>query len=83
MELLQVKKKKLIQTGILGYFDQLNPYKKLRLKGTNRAGRTTKYLLKYPKQWQETISLYQDIDKIYKRIAPKYYQEQKRSQFYR
>ena len=75
------QKKKLIQTGILGYFDQLNPYQKLRLKGTNRAGRTTKYLLKYPKQWQETISLYQDIDKIYKRIAPKYYYEQKKEYY--
>ena len=75
------EKKKLIQTGILGYFDQLNPYQKLRLKGIHRAGRTTKYLLKYPKEWLETISLYQDIDKLYKKIAPKYYYEQKKEYY--
>lgn len=75
------QKKKLIQTGILGYFDQLNPYQKLRLKGTNRAGRTTKYLLKYPKEWLQTISLYQDIDKLYKKKTPKYYKEQKKEYY--
>lgn len=75
------QKKKLIRTGILGYFDQLNPFQKLRLKGINRAGRTTKFLIKHYNKWLETLPLYQDIDKLYRKVTPKFYHEQKKEYY--
>lgn len=65
-------------TGILGYMDCLTPYQKTLLHGINQGARKTKFLRNKYKNWLETLCLYKDVDKIFKKQEPKYYMEQKK-----
>lgn len=64
-------------TGIMGFFDRLTPQHKNLLGGINEGARETLFNRKCKKQWDEILPLYQEIDKIYKKIAPHCYKKSK------
>ena len=65
-------------SGILGFIDTIPQQYKKKLNGLSKAARKTKFLIEKEKGWKETISLYQDVDKIFKKSEPKYYKIQKK-----
>ena len=70
-------KEKRTPTGIMGFFDRLTPQHKNLLGGIHEGARETLFNRKCKKQWDEILPLYQEIDRIYKKIAPNYYKKSK------
>ena len=70
-----------IMSNVMGYFDNLSIQDKLiykTLKMKPKYGiRITRFTRAYPEKWQNIIPLVQDIDRMYKKLAPKYYKLQK------
>lgn len=71
-----------ISSNIMGYFDvwtifHKHMFKELGMNGPPGAVRVTRFTAEYPEKWQKVIPLIQDIDKMYKKLAPQNYKFQR------
>jgi hypothetical protein len=69
--------RKLVNSGIIGYYDGLTPQMKADL-GVNKAGRATAYTANYPQDWLAMVPLFQELNQWYKKVSPFYYKIQKK-----
>jgi hypothetical protein len=70
-----------IASNIIGYFDgytvfQKHIFKTLNIKPPSKV-RLTRFTMSEPEKWNKCIPLIQDIDKQYKKLAPKEYKFQR------
>lgn len=70
-----------IMSNVMGYFDNLSIqdkviFKTLKVKPQYNV-RITHFTRNYPEKWQKIIPLVEDIDRMYKKLAPKHYRFQK------
>lgn len=70
--------RKLVNSGIIGYYDGLTPQMKADLGGVNKAGRATAYTANYPQDWLSMVPLFQELNEWYQRTSPFYYNIQKK-----
>lgn len=73
---------KLIASNIMGYFDvwtiyQKHMFKTLRMKPPAFDVRVTQFTSDYPEKWKMIVPLIQDVDKMYKKLAPSHYKVQR------
>jgi hypothetical protein len=71
-----------IKSNIYGYFDtwtvfQKHMFKILKIKPPSPV-RVTRFTADYPEKWKKMIPLIQNIDQMYKKLAPKNYKFQKK-----
>lgn len=81
-EVKDIAVNKKIMSNIYGYFDkwtimQKHVFKTLKIKPPFPV-RVTRFTAEYPEKWARAIPLIQDIDKQYKKLAPKPYAFQRR-----
>ena len=71
-----------IMTNILGYFDIWGPSQKRAFKDRNiklpLEVRETKFTSEFPEKHKNIIPLIQNIDTLYKKYAPSYYEKQRK-----
>lgn len=71
-----------INSNIMGYFDKYSVFQKHIFKVTKLKpkyeARVTRFTSLYPKKWQKVLPLIQDIDKLYKQLAPGNYKYQRK-----
>lgn len=70
-----------IMSNVMGYFDNLSIqdkviFKTLKIRPAYNV-RITYFTRNHPEKWQKIIPLVQDIDRMYKKLAPKHYTFQK------
>lgn len=68
----KTKKRVLVNSGIIGFYDRLTPDMKKQL-GVHKAGRSTAYNWHYPIEWDMVSPLFRILDKWYKKTSPEYY----------
>lgn len=69
---------KRVNSGIVGYYDRLTPQMKHKL-GVSKAGRSTKFIEKYPNEWKLIQPLFHILDKWYKKTSLHFYNIQKKA----
>ena len=78
------KKKKVpkVMSNIFGYFDAWAPSQKFLFRKLGQKPKLTvrecRFNMDYPEQYEKTIPLIQDVDKLYKKMTPDYYKAQKK-----
>tara|TARA_B100000497_G_C7690035_1_gene419269 strand:+ start:911 stop:1870 length:960 start_codon:yes stop_codon:yes gene_type:complete len=69
-----------IMTNIFGYFDRWGPSQKYLFNSLGKKPlvnvRETRFNLESPEKYQKTIPLLKEVDKLYKKLAPKEYKKQ-------
>lgn len=80
-DIKDVAHNKKIASNIIGYFDtytifQKHMFKTLKIKPPSKV-RLTRFTQNYPDKWERCIPLIQDIDRMYKKLAPKEYKFQR------
>jgi hypothetical protein len=73
---------KRIASNIMGYFDSWtifhkHVFREIGLKEPPGDVRVTRFTADYPDKWNKVIPLIRDIDRMYKKLAPKHYKAQK------
>jgi hypothetical protein len=71
-----------VMSNIFGYFDTWAPSQKLVFRRLGQkpklSVRECRFNMDYPEQYEKTIPLIQDVDKLYKKMTPEYYKAQKK-----
>jgi len=75
------KKRVLVPSGVIGFYDRLTPRHKVQLKGVNIAGRTTAFTRHFPDRWRVCLPFFNIVSNIYRDTVPSFYRRQ--LQFYR
>lgn len=71
-----------VMSNVMGYFDNLSiqdkvMFKTLKIKPQYNV-RITHFTRNYPEKWKKIIPLIEDIDRMYKKLAPRQYHLQKK-----
>jgi len=70
-----------VMSNIFGYFDKWSASQKILFRKHNKTPkisvRECRFNMDYPEEYQKTIPLLQDIDKLYKTLVPEQYKKQK------
>jgi hypothetical protein len=69
-------------SNIFGYFDSWAPSQKIIFRKLGQKPKLTvrecRFNMDYPEQYEKTIPLIQDVDRLYKKMTPDYYKAQKK-----
>lgn len=71
------KKRVLVRSGIIGFYDRLTPQHKIQL-GVHGAGRTTAFVRHYPDRWKRCVPFFQTISELYHQYCPQFFKIQKK-----
>lgn len=70
-----------VMSNLMGYFDKWTLLQKHRFKSLGIkppfAVRVSRFLTSHPERWHKVIPFIQDIDRMYKKLTPTYYNKQR------